>query len=81
VLSLLRGRHLRGPAGPRVAQAGSVVIARGLAPQGSEDLVGITRPDAARVYGCYGIKSDFELAELEADGAVTGTPVTTRLAK
>jgi hypothetical protein len=29
----------------------------------------------------YGIKSDFELAELEADGAVTGTPVTTRLAK
>ena len=29
----------------------------------------------------YGIQSDFELAELEADGAVTGTPVTTRLAK
>ena len=32
-------------------------------------------------HGCYGIKSDFELAELEADGAETGTPVTTRLAK
>ena len=76
------------------------MIARGLAPQGSEDLVVISRPGAARVYGglrpykspagnrpvpltlrCYGIKSDFELAELDGVGAVTGTPVTTRLAK
>jgi hypothetical protein len=76
------------------------VIARGLAPQGSEDSVVITRPGAAGVYGglrrtsrlpatdlyqlthcCYGIKSDFERAELDGVGAVTGTPVTTRLAK
>ena len=81
-----------------MAQAGSLVSARGLAPQASDDLMGITRPDAARVcgglrpttrlpatdlyrYPPYGIQSDFELAELEADGAVTGTPVTTRLAK
>jgi hypothetical protein len=29
----------------------------------------------------YGIKNDFELAELDGVGAVTGTPVTNRLAK
>jgi hypothetical protein len=76
------------------------VITRGLTPQASEELMGVTQLGAARVRGglrrtsrllaadlfqlthpCYGIKSDFELAELEADGAVTGTPVTTRLAK
>ena len=38
------------------------------------DLFQLTHP-------CYGIKSDFELAELDGVGAVTGTPVTTRLAK
>ena len=82
-----------------MAQAGSLVNARGLAPRASDDLMGITRPDAAGVCGGlrrtsrlpatdlyrlnppYGIQSDFELAELEADGAVTGAPVTTRLAK
>jgi hypothetical protein len=37
--------------------------------------------DLYRLNPPYGIQSDFELAELEADGAVTGTPVTTRLAK
>jgi hypothetical protein len=82
-----------------VAQAGSLVNARGLAPQAPDDLMGVTRPDAAGVCGGlhrttrlsatdlyrlnppYGIQSDFELAVLEADGSVTGTPVTTRLAK
>ena len=70
------------------------MITRGLTPQASEELMGVTQPVAARVCGGlragsrlvpasppYGVQSDFELAELDGVGAVTGTPVTTRLAK